>query len=169
MDKKLVSILALRDRTLELLNGKMGDFFLGGGTALSLYHLKHRESFDLDFFTKDFSSKKIKDVISNIETGLDVKAKIEEAVPLEGKARILRCFVPINGRGELDDDASSFKIDFIEDQFEYIKTDKTTTGDIPVFSMENICLRKIYATCGVVKEEDELGRPRFVGGRQAAK
>ncbi|HDH50981.1 MAG TPA: hypothetical protein ENH04_06195, partial [Nitrospirae bacterium] len=71
----------------------MGDFFLGGGTALSLYHLKHRESFDLDFFTKDFSSKKIKDVISNIETGLDVKAKIEEAVPLEGKARILRCFV----------------------------------------------------------------------------
>lgn len=31
----------------------LGSFYLSGGTALTAYHLRHRTSDDLDFFTHD--------------------------------------------------------------------------------------------------------------------
>ncbi len=171
MELDLKHILKLRDEVLKPLNGKVDDFFLGGGTALSLYYLHHRESFDLDFFTKDFSDKRIKAIISEIENYLDVKTISEEEVIAKNRAKILRCFIPISDKKLLDahENKNSLKIDFLEDVYYDIPSREIVIDGIPILSQENIYLRKIYAVCGVLETEDKVGRKRFVGGRQEAK
>jgi len=64
-----------RDRVLSLLSGKLEGFYLGGGTALSMFYFQHRESFDIDFFTKEFSMVKINKVMSFLsgDAGMDIK------------------------------------------------------------------------------------------------
>lgn len=61
IDKKTESVLA-KIKKLEWI----GNFYLAGGTALAI-QLGHRESIDLDFFSKnDFSVGKIKEALSKI-------------------------------------------------------------------------------------------------------
>ncbi len=171
MEKRLEPILDLRTKVMKSLNGKVNDFFLGGGTALSLHYLHHRESFDLDFFTKDFSESRIKAIISEIENSLGIKITVNAIVVLENRAKIWRGFVPLSGEEHFDedDDKNSLKIDFIEDVYDDIPSCKIVIDGIPILSPENIYLRKIYAICGVLETEDEIGEKRFVGGRQEAK
>lgn len=51
MDK----LLEYQNKVLKLFTGKMEDFYLAGGTALSRFYFNHRISYDLDFFTRSFS------------------------------------------------------------------------------------------------------------------
>lgn len=165
------AIIQLRNKVLKILSGKAKGFFLGGGTALSIYYLNHRESFDLDFFTDDFSEKMIRNVISEIEISLNIKTAQTFPVLLENRAKMKRCYVPIDAKKPLDIDngESSLKIDFIEDVYKDIESKNTIIEGIPVLSQENIYLKKIYAACGVSAGQDVTGRNRFVGGRQEAK
>jgi predicted nucleotidyltransferase component of viral defense system len=50
-EKKYKELYNLQDKVLSLLKGKLGEFYLTGGTALGRYYLNHRYSEDLDFFT----------------------------------------------------------------------------------------------------------------------
>ncbi len=83
-------ILALRDKVLECLKGKVNDFALGGGTALSLFYFRHRESYDLDFFTKGFSDRRIEEVIEELSRAVGQKVPLLSKTGLEIKLR-LRC------------------------------------------------------------------------------
>jgi predicted nucleotidyltransferase component of viral defense system len=52
-DKNCYASLAQREIIVELIKHNIlkDDFFLTGGTALSVFYLHHRRSNDLDFFT----------------------------------------------------------------------------------------------------------------------
>lgn len=171
MELDLEHILKLRDEVLKSLNGKVGDFFLGGGTALSLFYLHHRESYDLDFFTKNFSEKRIEAIISEIEDSLKVKTILGGELTSKNSAKTLRCYVQTNDKKLLDinGDKNSLKIDFLEDIYYDIPSPHVVVDGIPILSQENIYLRKIYALCGVLETQNNTGRKRFVGGRQEAK
>lgn len=171
MEQALKQIIKLRDDALKSLNGKVNDFLLGGGTALSLFYLRHRESFDLDFFTKDFSERRVKEIISVIEDSLKVKIMLKGGLTSKKSAKMLRCYVQTNDKKSLDidGDKNSLKIDFLEDVYYYIPSYNTVIEGIPILSQENIYLRKIYASCGTLETQDNTGRKKFVGGRQEAK
>jgi len=46
-------------KVLAALAGQADGFYLVGGTALSLYYFEHRESYDVDLFTKDLSINRL--------------------------------------------------------------------------------------------------------------
>lgn len=169
MEKRLDDILKLRDRVLKVLNGKLNTFLLGGGTALSVFYLRHRESFDIDFFLKIFSESKIKEIIAIIEDSLKVKTEGGQILTSKESARLFRYYVPTGIQKELDIERDSLKVEFIEDPYPLIESHDITIDGIPVFSQENIYLRKIYALCGIRAFQDEVGKTIFIGGRQEAK
>ena len=41
-------------KVLNALAGNVDDHYLAGGTALSIAYFQHRESYDVDLFTKEF-------------------------------------------------------------------------------------------------------------------
>jgi predicted nucleotidyltransferase component of viral defense system len=165
------NILILRSKVLNILRNKLEGFFLAGGTALSLYYFEHRESYDLDFFTRDFSSSKIKGLISVIGKSFDIDVKSERKTLVKGEADMIVCHIPVdkNKAADIDDNKTYLKIDFIQDVYRDVVSNDRVVNDIPVMSIENIYLRKIYALCGVFKMEDDTGRKKFIGGRQEAK
>jgi len=145
---------------LKALSGRMECYYLAGGTALSLFYFQHRESYDLDFFTKDFSKKSIE----NIVKGLSVSAgKSISLIGEENKDDKAKMLVYSYRVGE-----EVLKIDFVEDVYELIKQPKIIDG-VPVLSKEDIYSRKIFAACGSYAVINEIGNKQFKGGRQEAK
>jgi len=147
-------------RALKILSGRMEGFYLAGGTALSLFYFQHRESYDIDFFTKDFSRKRIEDIVKGLSDGMGKKISLigEENGP--DRAKMLVYSYDVGG--------DELKIDFVEDVHGLIRQPKTVDG-IPVLEKEDIYLRKIFAACGSYAAPDEAGKTRFKGGRQEAK
>ncbi|MBI1883556.1 MAG: nucleotidyl transferase AbiEii/AbiGii toxin family protein [Chlamydiae bacterium] len=148
-------------RVIKALEGKMESFPLGGGTALSLFYFQHRLSYDLDFFTQTFSRKEVEKIITELSSTLKADVQLTAEVSKRERARILVYNLIL-------DKENSLKIDFIEDLFKRIGTVNVFNG-IPVLSLEDIYLRKIYAACGVSEMLDEAGRKIFLGGRQEVK
>lgn len=156
MDKTL----ELLEKALKKLSGHMDGFYLAGGTPLSIYYFHHRESYDLDFFTSDYSTTKVGKVISILSDELKVKPKLAEEQSKTDKARYQIYWITVNG--------CSLKIDFVEDVFKMLKPLKNVDG-IPVLNIEDIYIRKIYAACGIIEKIDLTGKQVFKGGRQEAK
>jgi predicted nucleotidyltransferase component of viral defense system len=171
MDDALRNIIVVRGEVLKALNKKLEGFLLAGGTALSLFYFRHRESFDLDFFTKTFSEKSIKRIMSEISKSLRVKIDQISRFIVKDKAQMIVCMVPVlkNSPLQIDDRLKSLKVDFVEDLYRDVELHTPIIDGIPVMSRENIYLRKIYAAFGVVKMEDDAGNKKFIGGRQEAK
>jgi hypothetical protein len=165
------NILKLRSQVLVILQNKLEGFFLAGGTALSLYYFEHRESDDLDFFTKDFSPTKIKSLISIIGKNFNIDIKSARKTIVKGEADMIVCHIPVdkNKPVDIDDNKTYLKVDFVQDFYRDVVPNDRIVNNIPVMSIENIYLRKIYALCGVFKMEDDTGRQKFIGGRQEAK
>ncbi len=156
MDKTLKLI----ERTLSILSGQIDGFYLAGGTPLSIYYFNHRESYDLDFFTADYSKKKVDKVTSLLGSAFKAKLSLEEEQSNTDMARYQIYRITIDG--------SSLKIDFVEDAFSLLKPLKNIDG-IPVLNIEDIYMRKIYAACGISEKIDLSGKQIFKGGRQEAK
>lgn len=146
---------------LKILSGELDEFYLAGGTPLSIYYFHHRESYDLDFFTKDFSRDKIEKLISKLTGALKIKPELIEEQNKKDMARYLIYTIQI-------DKENSLKIDFVEDVFELLKPVRNVDG-IPALNIEDIYIRKIYATCGIIERIDLTGKKIFKGGRQEAK
>lgn len=157
MDKTL----KIRDVLLKHLAGTLGDFYLGGGTALSLFYFQHRLSFDLDFFAQEFSRIKAQQVITGLNEVTDFDFKLESEQSKEGLTRILVFILKQGGKG-------AFKIDFIEDTARLTESIKKVDG-IPVMGIKDIYLRKVLAVCGALRQADDSGKAFFIGGRQEAK
>jgi len=149
------------EQILEKLSNKVDKFYLAGGTALSWFYFHHRKSYDLDFFTKEFSQEEIQKIISYLKDVLNVEIELSKEVNEVDKVKVVIYYLTF-------DSENSVKIDFVEDTCDLIKPPKKVNG-IYILSKEDIYLRKILAVCGSQKEEDALGRTLFKGGRQEAK
>jgi len=154
-------ILKYQQQVLKALSGKIDDFYLAGGTALSIFYFQHRLSVDLDFFTKTFSLKRIEQIIANLRQELNKPIRQARRVLEEKLAKMIVYNVNFTKQ-------DSLKIDFVEDAARLIKKPKTVDG-INILSLEDIYIRKIYALAGVIRTVDEVGRPHFTGGRADAK
>ena len=65
-----------QQEVLKTLAGRMDDFYLAGGTALSQFYFQHRLSVDLDFFTRSFDYQKVMEVVKYLEGALNKKIEI---------------------------------------------------------------------------------------------
>ena len=70
------TITDFQKKVLNQLAGKIDDFYLVGGTALSLYYFHHRQSLDLDFFTTEFSPKRITEIAKYLSAALKKEANL---------------------------------------------------------------------------------------------
>jgi predicted nucleotidyltransferase component of viral defense system len=157
MDK----ILEVRNTVLNKLAHKLEGFYLAGGTALTLFYFQHRESFDLDFFSKEFARARIDEIMSGLSEATQLTSQLSAEQNKKGFARLAVFSLIINS-------SSALKIDFVEDLTPLLKPLKEIDG-IPVLSLEDIYLRKILTACGSIATVDEFGRSSFIGGRQEAK
>lgn len=154
-------VIQIRNEALKKLANKLEGFYLAGGTALSLFYFHHRESYDLDFFTKDFSRNKIEKLISDFAGDMGMEIELSGEENRQGFVKMLVFSLKI-------DETNSLKIDFVEDVYKLLEPFIKVDG-IPVLSIQDIYLRKILTACGSVQTTDVIGRKSFVGGRQEAK
>lgn len=150
-----------QNKTLKLLTKKIDDFYLAGGTALSLYYFHHRQSFDLDFFTRDFNRVRISQIINYLANSLNKKIELVAEESRRSRIRISVYTIIFNK-------AQSLKLDFVQDYIGCIKPPRYING-INVLSLEDIYIRKIYAVSGTSPQEDSIGKRITKAGRQEAK
>lgn len=148
-------------RILKAVANQIDDFYLVGGTALSLFYFDHRESEDLDFFTQRFSPERVVQVVDHIKKQLPVVIELKaENLSETGKAKMMIYNAKLENQ--------IIKIDFVQDVWPLIKPLQRKDG-IDVLSVEDIYLKKIYAVGGHVTGVDEVGRAKADGGRQEGK
>lgn len=155
------NIIDFQNRVLKTLSKQIDDFYLAGGSALSLYYFNHRESLDLDFFTQDFNKIRIFAIVKLITNTLKKEIELIAEESRKNRIKILVYAIYINKK-------KSLKIDFVQDYCNFIKPPKLING-IKVLSLEDIYIRKIYTLTGTYSIEDSTGRRVSVGGRQEAK
>ncbi|MBI5150104.1 MAG: nucleotidyl transferase AbiEii/AbiGii toxin family protein [Candidatus Omnitrophica bacterium] len=141
--------------------GKLGHYYLVGGTALSLYYFQHRESHDLDFFTKSFSAKEITEAIGYLQEKHNIKTELV-AQKMGNKFAKIMTYMLTDKKGK------ACKIDFVEDFVELVQPMREIDG-IRVVSLEDIYLRKLYAVAGHTASQNDVGQHVTIGGRQEAK
>ena len=149
------------EQILEKLSNRVDKFYLAGGTALSWFYFHHRESYDLDFFSKEFSRQEIEKIITYLKEAFNVTIELSKEVNAVDTAKVVIYYLTF-------DPENRVKIDFVEDTCDLIKPTQEVNG-IHILSKEDIYLRKVLAVCGSLKAEDGLGRTAFRGGRQEAK
>ncbi len=150
-----------QSKILQILSNKIDDFYLAGVPALESFYFKHRESVDLDFFTKDYDPKKVQAIAEELKKCLKKEIILIGQVLSAGKAKIMIYNVEFSKTDYL-------KIDFVEDFLDILKPYKKIEG-VNVLSLEDIYLRKIFAIAGIIPKEDVIGRKQLIGGRQEAK
>lgn len=158
MDKKIAKY---QKDVLKVLSGRAGNFYLAGGTALSLFYFQHRLSIDLDFFARDFVYSDIKRIVAYLENTLKKKMTLKGQNLKEKTAKIVVYSMHFTANDTL-------KIDFVEDTVDLLKKPKLVDG-IRILSLEDIYLRKLYALAGMFKTAHDAGRGKFIGGRTDAK
>lgn len=147
-------------KVLKLLSCKIDDFYLSGGTALSMFYFQHRASLDLDFFTKEFNTKIILEIIDELKRTLKKEIRLISHQTKKGMVKMSVYSIGIAKN-------QSLKIDFVEDYIELIKPLKNVDG-INILSIDDIYIRKIYTITGSKDTVDIIGR-RVASGRQEVK
>jgi len=117
---------------LTLLTGRLGDFYLTGGTALGKFYLGHRYSDVLDFFVNEHPdfTEKTKEFFSIIKSAF----RVDETLTLQASG-YLRIMVS---------DDIPLKVEFVNDTaYRWGKT--LMAGSIPVDNPANILANKLTA------------------------
>jgi predicted nucleotidyltransferase component of viral defense system len=154
-------IFEYQDIVLQTLKDQAAPFYLAGGTALAKFYFQHRDSYDLDFFSQNYSRVKIRELVHLIEKTTEKKMKLIQESHRAGLAKI-SIYDLILGKG------GSLKIDFVEDVLPLLSPLKRVDG-VDILSLDDIYLRKIHAISGTLPEMDIVGQKRFLGGRAEAK
>lgn len=152
---------SLPKTVLPFLKDELDDFYLAGGTALSMFYYQHRESFDLDFFTKDFSKERILKIIEDLKKNSGRQIDLVSEQTSENLIRVAVFIIKMNDNKEC-------RIDFVEDYGPLLNPLKRVDG-IHILSLEDIYLRKIYAIAGHIHSLNDIGQSVVLGGRQSAK
>jgi hypothetical protein len=156
-------ILQYQKTALKALAGKLGGFYLAGGTALSSYHFQHhRESYDLDFFTQRYDPAEVDSIAAHLEGRTSKKMNV--IAREEGKKK----FADIRRYELVIDTKNALRLDFVKDVHDLLEPLMEVNG-VPVLSLVDIYLRKIYAVTGVIAKPDATGRTVTEGGRQTAR
>ncbi len=153
--------LSLPKTILPFLKDQLDDFYLAGGTALSMFYFQHRESFDLDFFTRKFKRQNVTNIADHLskKSGWPIELIGEQTKKdLIGVAIYM---VHIDAEKKC-------KLDFVEDYIEPMNPLKRVDG-INILSLEDIYLRKIYTIAGQISSVNDIGQSVVLGGRQEAK
>lgn len=152
---------SLPKAVLPFIKGKVDDFYLAGGTALSMFYYEHRESFDLDFFTQSYSKNRVSNIIEALkkESGWSI-----ELIKEQNKKGLIGIAVYMV---QMEQDKQC-KIDFVEDYIERLNPLKRV-DDLNILSLEDIYLRKIYTIAGHIEAVSDVGQKIVLGGRQEAK
>lgn len=158
---KREKIFQYQRAVLGALANKIDDFYLAGGTALSSFYFQHRLSVDLDFFTSDFVSTRVREIADYLKKNLKKEVRLAGQNLKGDKARVMVYGIHFTRRDIL-------KIDFVEDSLGLIKRPRMVEG-IKVMSLEDIYLRKIYAVIGMIPVLNKVGRRKFTGGRTEAR
>lgn len=153
MDPK---IREAQKRILNVFSKKAKDFALAGGTALELYHLHHRFSWDLDFFSPKYDLSEIDRLVSAFKKHVDKRIKLESELMAGGRAKVRFHSMPVKGASR------PLKIDFVEDIL-FKKPRVETKEGVRVYSAKNIYFQKIAAISGMREDIDQVGRPRYQG------
>lgn len=146
---------------LSCLADKIPSFYLAGGTALSNFYFHHRESFDLDFFTKDYNNEQVLAIIEKLKKEIGLNISLINSSAKAGLAKFSMYLASFPDEAEL-------KIDFVEDYINLIRPFNLVNG-INILSIEDIYLRKLFAAAGTVSRQDEIGKPISLGGRHESK
>jgi len=155
------ALKTFQKKVLKILSGKIDDFYLAGGTALSLYYFQHRDSQDLDFFTREFSRARIQEVVTLLSKELRKKPALIAEESRKNMAKVAVYSLHISKDEYM-------KVDFVQDWLGFIKEPRLING-IKVLSISDIYIRKIYAIVGTFQVKDSTGRKAASGGRQEAK
>lgn len=155
MNNKISYIKDEQKKIAGLVTKKFKQYYLTGGTALSLY-FNHRFSEDLDFFTQEYRKEDPERIMNFVskETGFKFKLEAEQdslkLIPMKVYSLGLK-------------KGCVLKIDFVQDFQKNIKRVKDG-----LHSLEDIYYRKISAGLGLVRKEDATGRV-IHAGRQSVK
>ena len=157
-------ILQYQKDVLKILAGRLEGFYLAGGTALANYHFQHhRESYDLDFFSKNYTPERVEAIVEWVQakTGKAVEIIAKQKKKKEG-------FVRHSHYDLVIDPDNALRIDFVEDPQKILEPLLEVNG-VPVLSLPDIYLRKIDAAAGVTERIDRVGKRHMEGGRQTAR
>lgn len=135
-------------------------FALAGGTALEMFYLRHRFSWDLDFFSPAYDLSEIERIVSAISRELGVKVKLESEFVSAGRAKV-RFYT-----ASLKKAARPLKIDFVED----VLIDKPAVNrrdGVRVYDVKEIYLHKIAAIAGTRADVNNVGRLVQEGRKEA--
>ena len=157
----MTAIKEAQETVLRCLAGKIPDFYLVGGTALSEFYFHHRESFDLDFFTKEYDNAQVLAIAERLKKEIGLSIKLLNSSAKDGLAKFAIYLATFPDNAEL-------KLDFVEDYIKLLKPFNLVNG-VNVLSIEDIYLRKLFAAGGTVAAQDETGKIISLGGRQEAK
>ena len=131
----------LQDSVLNLLTGRLGSFYLTGGTALGRYYLHHRFSDDLDFFVN-------RDVNFKEETRR-IYLLLQENIHVDTNSTIdADEFVRIWIEGEV-----KMKLEFVND-IAFREGETLFYGSIPLDNPLNILANKLGAMLGRDEAKD---------------
>lgn len=123
------------DFLVALFNREQG-FFLTGGSALAIFYLEHRHSFDLDFFS-----------VHAINWHTVTSLFIDCADTIKAQWRAISSS-PYVRRFELTRGEEKEIIDFVEEKCPQLDADKTTFGNIRVDTLREIGANKLCTILG---------------------
>lgn len=153
----------LRDaqkRILKVFSKEAKDFALAGGTALELYYLHHRFSADLDFFSVQYNTSEIDNLVTAFKKNVSKNIKLETEFIAAGRAKVKFYTIPIKGSPR------PLKIDFVQDVL-FDKPLIRVIKGLRVYSVQNLYFQKIVAISGSQSQTDEVGRLITEGRREA--
>lgn len=155
MGKTKAAIKKLQMSITKSVTSKYPQYYLSGGTALA-FHLKHRYSEDLDFFTQRYNRKEVDTIMRFVGDRMHLKYSLEAEQHTPGLVPMKVYYVSI-GRGAI------LKIDFVQDPVKNIQ--KIRNG---LHSVEDIYVRKMRIAIGEEGTKSIIGT-EIATGRQSAK
>jgi len=147
-------------KVLKIFGQKPGSFDLAGGTALELYYLHHRFSWDLDFFSSTYNLREISMIVSAIEKDYGTSPVLANETNNPRYARMQIYTLQIEGVSD------PLKIDFVEDTLPLEPAVKRFKN-VPVYAIERIYVQKLAAITGVQLKPDAIGREILTGRSEA--
>ncbi len=139
----------------RMVTSRFPEYYLAGGTALA-FHLKHRFSEDLDFFSPSYTPASADKIMRHIKVMTGYSFKVGDALKGNKKIAGMKVFY-------LDMGSAVMKVDFVEDVF-----GDAVVVEKGILSLADIYRHKIFAAIGVRGKMSSTGGP-VAGGRQSVK
>jgi hypothetical protein len=140
--EKSKALTPLKRDILKSFFGYSKDFFLTGGSALGIFYLEHRKSYDLDLFTlKPVDWHLVETTIRAVAQ--DINARIDKLTAS-----------PFFMRFEVSRDNDRELVDFVKEMAPQVYTDKSVYDGIVVDPIEEIVINKWCSLLGRLEIKD---------------